>query len=218
MIEGLSSLFGFNSHQMIEPPLDSIRLLNLHTHQPCEAKIVELSRFMAFRRVSYEWWRFYDHGPFADKEKYREPEDRHWRWVSIVRRLRKNPLSVRAAVQTSDLHVQGATIYRLNGISYLEPGEGAIFGEFLATAPRNRETYVKNPLYRGVGGGLMIMMMLHSFLMGFKGRVNLHALPQSVEFHEKYGFLKTTDENDRKILYEARSDHALRLLQEAGLI
>lgn len=203
---------------MTEPPLDSIPLLNLHTLQPCEAKIVELTRFMAFRRVSYEWWRSYDHGPFADKQKYREPEDKHWRWVSIVRRLRKNPLAVRAAAQTSDLRVQGAIIYRLNGMSFWEPGEGAVFGEFLATSPRNRESYVKNPLYRGVGEGLMVMMMLHSYRMGFKGRVNFYALPDSVEFHGKFGFLKTTDENDRKILYEVRSDYALRLLQQAGLI
>jgi len=173
---------------------------------------------MAFRRVSYEWWRFRDHGPLADKQKYLEPEDKHWRWVSIVRRLRKDPFSVRAAVQTTDLHVQGAVIYRLNGISHWEPGEGAIFGEFLAAAPRNRETYVKNPLYRGVGGGLVIMLMLHSFLWGFKGRVNLYALPESINFYRKYGFLTTTVQKDRMILYEVRSDDALRLLQKAGLI
>ena len=52
---------------------------------------------------------------------------------------------------TDDGNIQGAALYYLNGMSYLEPDAGSVFADRLATAPRNRDWLVAEPACRGVG-------------------------------------------------------------------
>lgn len=130
------------NHVTYQFPLDSISLKSRETGGCVEASIIQLTRFRAWWYVDSSWWRF--SGPFADHVQ--EQEDRHWKWVTLVRRCRKNPAIQCAAVQTPDKAIQGAFIYRADGQSLLEPNHGAVFGEYLATAPHNRLDYAKTPL------------------------------------------------------------------------
>lgn len=205
------------AESMVSLPLDSVQLLDLGTGREVEAAIVELTRWDAFFHIHRRWWRFSDHGPHARSEVYREPGDQHWRWVSFVRRLRKNPLCLRAAVPTPDRHIQGAIIYRLDGASYLEPGKPTIFVEYLAAAPRNRADFVASPRYKGVGSALLVTAVLPSNDYGYGGRVSLFSLAESEGFYKRHRFVETGDRKDRMMHYELTEQAAQELLREKGL-
>jgi hypothetical protein len=195
-------------------PLDSITLRNCQVGGYVEAEIIQLTRMLAWWRIDGSWHRF--RGPFV--EPCEEPEDHHWRWVSFVRRLRKIPLVRCAAAQTPDGHIQGAIIYRGDGGSWLAPGDGSVYVEYLATALRNRPDYAREPLYRGIGEGLITLAMLQSYQWGKGGRVTLRSLPRAASFYKKMHFVETASPVDRMIAYEVRPEVAGAYLVSKGLI
>jgi hypothetical protein len=202
------------NHFTYQFPLDSILLKSRETGGYVNASIIQLTRWRAYWGIQRRWEKY--RGPFA--ETFREREDLKWRWVTFVRKCRKNPAAQCAAAQTSDEMIQGAIIYRADGRSILEPDQGAVFVEYIATAPHNRDKYAKNPLYRGVGEGLILLAALQSYNWGSGGRIVLGSLPGAVNFYKKQGFVETNQREDRIVYYELPSEVAIGRLEGLGLI
>jgi hypothetical protein len=108
-------------------------------------------------------------------------------------------------------------VYRLDAKSFIDTSFGAVNIEALATAPRNRPRLVQNPLYRGVGCGLLLRAVCHSYLLGFGGRVNLLAFdrPETVEFYQSRGFQIVPLEEDGPFL-EVTPEQAVVWLKREG--
>jgi hypothetical protein len=83
-------------------PLDTMTLKYRETGGRVTAQIEQLTKFRSYYQIDRHWWNF--QGPFV--KNCREPEDRHWKWHRIVRRLRKNPAVRCAAVRTPDKSTQ----------------------------------------------------------------------------------------------------------------
>jgi len=89
-------MFSSETGEFLYPfPLESVAIKHVESNGLVEAEVVKLPRVGAWR-IDATWWRF--NGPFV--QPCIEPDDRHWRWVSIVRRLRKNPFGRCAALKT----------------------------------------------------------------------------------------------------------------------
>jgi len=100
----------------------------------------------------------------------------------------------------------------------LEPNTKALCVEYLAAAPCNRQKYALNPLYVGVGEGLLHLAVLHSYDWDMGGRVALFSLPGALNFYKKYGFVETGYAEDRMIHCELPPAAAQALLEDKGLI
>jgi hypothetical protein len=197
-----------------EFPLESIRLKSGETGGYVDADIVQLTKMAAYWRIKFSWGLF--SGPFCTPRE--EPADSHWRWPNLVRKFRKNPEVKCAAARTPDGAYQGGIIYRRDGVSLLEPNAKAVLGERLATAPQNRVRYAKNPLYRGVGEGLTMLLVVESYLWGFGGRVSLFSLQSSLDFYKKLNFIPTGFHEDDMIHVELVPEVATDLLKDKGLL
>src|SRR5262249_55773345 len=65
-----------------------------------------------------------------------------------------------------------------------QKGKNLVYVEYIENAPWNREQLLFNPpRYKGVGSILIRAAIETSKSEGFKGRVGLHALPQSNGFY-----------------------------------
>ena len=204
-----------SSHPYHSFPLDSITIKHALSGQYVTAQVVHLTRFAAWYWVDRPWSKF--SGPYVDG--YDARPDAHWKWNSFVRRHRKNQDLVRCgSLLTPDERTQGAIIYRFDGASILEPDERAVYIEYLAASPYNRKDCARDPLYAGVGSGLLTLAILHSYDLGFGGRVVLHSLPTAVKFYKKHDFVKTGASLGRMIHCELSSESATRHLEGLGLI
>lgn len=180
------------------------------------ARLMRLTREVAADRIDGQWWNT------GGSKTARESEgDHHWRWRRIVGKLRTKATSEALAVETDDGAIQGAIVYHIDAFSRLEPNKGAIYGEWLATAPRNRFWLVKPPHLRGVGKELLLAAIRHSYSLGLGGRFWLKSLPseRTQEFYVKRGFEEVVFENlDGTIDYELPSARAVAWLEEEGYL
>ena len=200
---------------MIDLPT-AVQLTACQTGSAHRGRVVVLTRNIAASRITGPWWS----GLAVSAARRQAERDHHWNWTQHVGSLRNDIFARCVAVQTPDGEIQAAMTYRVNGRSFLEPGEGAVYGERLATAPRNREGLVPAPLYRGAGMALMNYAICHSYQLGLGGRMTLRSLPtpQTIEFYERLGFRATGEVGDDMMLYELGSHGASTLLRERGLL
>jgi len=178
-----------------------------------QARIVRLTRDTAASRVDGQWWNI------GGSKAAREAEgDHHWRWRAIVGRLRTQRNKEALAIETEDGMIQGAIVYRIDALSRIESGRGAIYGEWLATAPRNRPWLVNPPHLRGIGRVLLFAAVRHSYMLGLGGRVWLTSLPseRTRNFYVNLGFRVIFQNPDGTIDYELPSDRAMEWLEEEG--
>jgi hypothetical protein len=116
----------------------------------------------------------------------RWPQSRHWDWrrkAASIRGLLANPaFSVMCGGVTQGLMILETTRRRCRTES--EKGKNLVYVEYLENAPWNRkELLFDPPRYRGVGSILVRAAIETSLSEGFKGRIGLHALPQSNDFY-----------------------------------
>ena len=69
--------------------------------------------------------------------------------------------------------------------SQVQPSSRLVYVEALASAPWNRSTLEQSPFFRGVGRTLLLFARQRSLELGYRGRVGLHALPQSEAFYRR---------------------------------
>lgn len=150
---------------------DKVELTRAADDAPISANLVTLSRSLAHAQIDSKWWEL----PGVSRDERRAENDYHWRWAKRLGELKNDRWHEAAAVQTDDGDIQGAILYWINGVSYVDKDKGAVSVEAIATAPRNRAWLVDSPVYRGVGERLLLRAVAHSYLLGFAGRVNLVA-------------------------------------------
>jgi hypothetical protein len=159
---------------MIELPV-SVTLLDSARHK-ANAKLEKLTPERAREQIDGLWWK----GVPPELRKPPLVLDGDWKWSGIVEEETASGFGEAVCIVTSDLQVQGAAVYRFDARSCLEAGQGAVFLEYLATAPWNRERLSREPRYRGVGLALLKFVVRDSAKLGLKGRMGLASLNDPV--------------------------------------
>ena len=116
----------------------------------------------------------------------RWPQSRHWDWrgkMAAIQGLLANPrFSVMCSGVTQGLMILETTRRRCR--IEAQKGKNLVYVEFVENAPWNRNDLLFDlPTYRGVGTILIGAAIKTSVAAGFKGRLGLHALPQSNSFY-----------------------------------
>lgn len=113
------------------------------------------------------------------------PQHVHWNWalkaVNTTGLIAYRTFGIEAAGS-----MQGLMIVSLAGkSSRLAPDQGKplVYVDFVETAPWNAKEFTASPIFKGVGVRLVQTAARLSLDEGFKGRVGLHSLPQSIPFY-----------------------------------
>lgn len=122
----------------------------------------------------------------APLERSSEEGDHAWNWDQFVEEASRDPFQrsyVALTARAGRLEAEGAIIFRLNARSLLEPGRGAAYLRYVASAPRNRYRLVgEDALYRGGGEALVVMAVVESVSVGLEGRVLGDPLRPAIPF------------------------------------
>ena len=194
---------------------DYVTLFSIQQNTKVQAKLVRLTRQLAAGRIDGEWWKLDVSKSIRAKEA-----DHHWRWRQIVGEHRNNRSWETLAVQSTSGAIEGAIAYRIDALSQIDSGEGTVYADRLATAPRNRPWLVDVPSYRGAGTALLLAAVRHSYLLGLGGRVWLSSLPseRTRGFYARRGFQVTLEHEDGMIDFELPTARAVAWLEEGGYL
>jgi hypothetical protein len=113
------------------------------------------------------------------------PQSDHWDWRRKIEDM-KGLLSGASFCIECESVTQGMIALNIaKGRARIEEqkGQHLVYVEYLEAAPWNRIEHVTKPRYRSVGSNLMYAAVALSQNEGFKGRIGLHALPQSQVFY-----------------------------------
>jgi hypothetical protein len=193
-----------------------VQLVDRQSGEQCEANLVELTRKLAATGIDGRWWKLSGEllGRGADED------DHHWVWRKLVGKHQNQLAWHFVACQTDDGEIQGAAGYRIDYRSVLAPEAGSVYVDRIAVAPRNRLWLVTNPLYIGIGVGLMLRVVCHSYILGLGGRVSLISLPseRTRQFYQHRGFTRLSEDDDGMVEYELDEEAAQRWLEQAGYL
>lgn len=199
---------------MLELP-ETISILNVERGVRVRAQLVRLDRKLVSQQIDGTWWKI-----AVSKRKRSEEGDHHWIWRKIVGELRLDLAQDALAIKSASGNVEGAMTYRIDARSQLEPGEGVVYVDRLATAPRNRPWLIDPPKYRGVGSVLLLGAVRESYALGLGGRVWLTSLPseRTRQFYRSRGFQEIFKDEDGMIDFELPTVRAEEWLQQAGYL
>lgn len=178
---------------------EEVHIVNVSRNVRVKARLVRLTRELAAQGIDGTWWNV----PVS-KSVRKDESDNHWLWRKIVG-LNHAKLTWEAlAVQSASGSVEGAITYRIDAQSQLQPGEGAVYVDRFAAAPRNRPWVVDPPKYQGIGSVLLLAAVRHSYLLGLGGRVWLTSLPseRTRKFYRDRGFEVIFEDSDGMIDFE----------------
>ena len=118
------------------------------------------------------------------------PQSAHWDWnkkaAAFHGFLARRMFAVTCAGETQGLMaVSSGLVSHTSRIPDDQGriGLGLVYIDFLEAAPWNRPEHVATPRYRGVGSVLVATAIQLSLDDDLKGRIGLHALPQSEDFY-----------------------------------
>lgn len=194
---------------------EEVHILNVARNVQVKARLVRLTRELAAKEIDGTWWSL----P-ASKSARKNEGDNHWLWRKIVG-LNHAKLTWEAlAVQSASGAIEGAVAYRIDAESQLQPGEGAVYVDRIAAAPRNRPWVVEPPKYQGIGRVLLLAAVRHSYLLGLGGRVWLTSLPseRTRKFYRDRGFEVIFEDSDGMIDFELPTAAAERWLKKRGYL
>lgn len=189
-------------------------ITDLRSGGDCEAQIARLTKELG-KQIDSQWWQI-----GGSKSKRQQEGDHGWSWADIWGKCRTDKWCECLGLVTPDGIVQGAINYHLDGKSLVVPDVGAVFVHHFATAPRNRPWLVDEPQYRGVGSGLLVTAVRHSYLLGLGGRVVIPSLPteKTKQFYENRGFEQVDADEDGIIDYELTPEAGQQWLREEGFL
>lgn len=200
------------------PPRPSISITRREPVEEVKARVARLTPRLARKLILRGWWTDLP-VPLA---VHSAEGDHGWAWDEYAAPIQDDPLYGSYVALTATgrwLEAQGAIIYRLDALSLLEPGQGAAYLQFVASAPRNRKLLVGEwAKYRGVGEELVVMAMLDSIYNGRGGRLLGEPLPEAIPFYEKLNFLRALDPQSGRIYYEIPGAEAQVHIRERGWI
>lgn len=131
--------------------LKQIRIWGVGASSFVDASIIELTRNIAQTMIDGRWWQLTN----VAKSKRKDENDNHWNWTKNVGSHRNRIVWGGVAVLSQENEIEGAMILRFDVKSRIEQNVGCVYIDLLATAPRNREWLVKNPIYKGIGTELV---------------------------------------------------------------
>ncbi|ODU67703.1 MAG: GNAT family N-acetyltransferase [Novosphingobium sp. SCN 66-18] len=121
----------------------------------------------------------------AGVERVHWPQSRHWNWRQKTQALQgmlAHPgFSIVCNGTTQGMMIVDTTTHRCRVES--QKGKDLVYVEYVENAPWNRPELADPPLYRGIGSILIRAAIALSIEEEFKGRIGLHALPQSNGFY-----------------------------------
>ena len=115
------------------------------------------------------------------------PQHAHWDWSRKARAVEK-VFEYQICGVSADDSIQALMLREDTRAFAKHPdqiGSPIVYVVFLSTAPWNDAAIVPTPVYRGCGSQLLRESIEYSIELGYKGRVGLHALPQSEEFYAR---------------------------------
>ena len=117
--------------------------------------------------------------------KEKRPGDMHWDWNAKLTPYR-GQLGLKAYSLICEGQLQGMMQVSLIKHAKLEGqvGKPLVFIDFLSSAPWNRKDLTDKPIFGRVGSLLYRTAVRLSVDEGFRGRVGLSSLPQSVAFYK----------------------------------
>ena len=194
---------------------DDVTLFSIQQNSDVRARLVRLTRNLAADRIDGEWWKIE-----VPKRLRAQEVDHHWLWRQIVGQNRNDRSWESLAVESEGGAIEGAIAYRIDALSRIESGAGAIYADRLAAAPRNRPWLVSAPSYQGVGTALLLATVRHSYLLGLGGRVALASVPseRTRGFYARRGFQVTFEQEDGMIDFELPAATAVAWLEEEGYL
>lgn len=171
--------------------------------------LVRLQRDAASEEIDIGWW---NHPEVT--ELWHLEDDRDWDWRALISSCQNKPLWHAIAVRCHEGQIQGAILYRANGVSRIESEKGSVFIEYLASAPWNRDWLTDRPRFRGAGECLIFTAVRHSYLLGLGGRVTVAAIDndRTVRFYKNRGFEAIDLVDGGTIVYELPGLKALEWL------
>jgi hypothetical protein len=199
---------------MIELP-DKIDVYDLKRGRAIEASLEELTRSMAQEQIDAKWWTL----PGVSKSIKEQENDYSWRWAKLIGEFRNNLAWEAAAAILGNDDIEGAVLYCVDALSFIDPDQPAVYIQCLASAPHNRPWLVEQPLYRGIGEGLLLRAVIDSYRLGFGGRVTLESIDEQKtrRFYETRNFTVLPSDQDRSdIRMELTPGDAMGFLAAQG--
>lgn len=134
--------------------------------------------------------------------------DSHWLWVDKSQ-VAANSLQYETfAVECGGI-TQGLMLVDVTKFARLDAHRGRemVYVELLASAPWNRNGFMPNPVYKGVGQVLVATAISLSTDLGFNGRIGLHALTSSESWYrDAIGFTDCGYDENKKMSYFEMSE------------
>ncbi|MEO0405937.1 MAG: hypothetical protein AAF289_01165 [Cyanobacteria bacterium P01_A01_bin.135] len=128
-------------------------------------------------------------------------EDAFWNWARKKRLSLSNDRYEAYALEYDNL-TQGLLWLETQWHgSWWAAGQSIVYVEALASAPWNRRQIDPEPWLEGVGSTLLQIARHRSVMLGYGGRVGLHALPGSESFYERRGMLDLGYDSEREMVY-----------------
>jgi GNAT superfamily N-acetyltransferase len=195
--------------------LEDVTLFDVQQSVEVQARLVRLTRDLAARRIDGEWWNLE-----VPRSLRAEEDDHHWSWKKIVGEHRSDRSWEALAVESAGGAIEGAIVYRIDALSRIDLGEGTVYADRLATAPRNRRWLVGDQSYQGVGTVLLLAAVRHRYLLGLGGRVLLTSLPRerTRDFYAQRGFEVIFEREDGMIDFELPTAKAVAWLEDEGYL
>lgn len=155
-------------------------------------------------------------------ERHQWPQSRHWNWRDKVAELQgllgAKGFSIMCGGLTQGMMTlaMGSKRCRLGA----QRGQHLVYVDYVENAPWNRKELMNTvPRYRGVGSVFIRTAIEVSLLEGFKGRIGLHALPQSESFYRNTCGMTELgkDSNYQNLSYfEMTPEQAIQFVQKGG--
>ena len=173
---------------------------------PVQGEILRLNQSIAIR-IRQEW----------NMQNLGQP-DSAWDWESFAALAANYPREYVAIALEAQNFVQGAMLFSLSAGSALDAAERALHVDRLATAPWNRLGMMSPPTYGGIGQCLLQYVILYSYRLGLRGRVNLSSLAAAEGFYRKHGFERINFVDSEGLpIYEIAPPAALAMLKKGRL-
>lgn len=134
-------------------------------------------------------------------EDARQP-DKGWPWEYKLRQAQREERFEAYAIDVDGfahglLYIE--TQWHRSGLTQRYP---IVYVQALVSAPWNRKVIEDPPYLKGVGKTLLLFARERSQLLGYQGRVGLHALPEAAGFYHKMGMPDYgPDANNQGLIY-----------------
>jgi hypothetical protein len=127
------------------------------------------------------------------------PEHSHWNWAYKSQALQfENYLGFSIECERD---FQGMMLVRTKGDYSRLPetlGQPLLYVEYVESAPWNLRSAISKPRFKRVGKALLKGAVDYSHTLGYRGRIGLHSLPQSVSYYESEIGMTFLDLDERK--------------------